>query len=77
MIGWGHKFQVSGLGSRVSGLGSRVPGSGLQVRVQVQDLNFTPAPVPVPDNPYQIPEGRDLGPEDVFLAVDVSLTANR
>ena len=37
MIGWGHTF-------RVSGLGSRVPGSGVQVRVQVQDLNFTPHP---------------------------------
>jgi hypothetical protein len=34
MIGWGNLFQVSGLGRRV-------PGSGLQVRVQVQDLNFT------------------------------------
>jgi hypothetical protein len=37
MIGWGIHFQVSGLGSRV-------PGSGLQVRVQVQDLNFTRDP---------------------------------
>ena len=37
MISWGHTF-------RVSGLGSRVPGSGVQVRVQVQDLNFTPHP---------------------------------
>ena len=34
MIGGGHTFQVSGLGSRV-------PGSGVQVRVQVQGLNFT------------------------------------
>ena len=34
MIGGGHTFQVSGLGSRV-------PGLGVQVRVQVQGLNFT------------------------------------
>jgi hypothetical protein len=27
---------------QVSGLGGREPGSGIQVRVQVQDLNFTP-----------------------------------
>ena len=33
MIGGGHSF-------RVSGLGSREPGSGVQVRVQVQDLNI-------------------------------------
>jgi hypothetical protein len=37
MIGWGHTFQVSGLGRRV-------PGSGVQVRVQVQDLKFVPYP---------------------------------
>ena len=54
MIGWGIHFQISGLGSRV-------PGSGVQVRVQVQDLNF-PVPEPVPDNPHLRPEGRDLGP---------------
>jgi hypothetical protein len=36
MIGWGH--------FRVSGLSSRVPGSGVQVRVQVQDLNVAPHP---------------------------------
>ena len=35
MIGWGIHFQISGLGSQV-------PGTGPQVRVQVQDLNFTP-----------------------------------
>jgi hypothetical protein len=56
MIGCGH-FQVTGLGRRV-------PGSGVQVRVQVQGLNFYPVPAPVPDNPYQGPEGRDLRPED-------------
>ncbi len=33
MIGWGHNFQVSGLGRRE-------PGSGVQVRVQVRVLNF-------------------------------------
>jgi hypothetical protein len=49
MIGWGAHFQVSGLGRRE-------PGSGLQVRDQVQDLKF-PAPVPVPDNLDQRPEG--------------------
>ena len=58
MIGGGYSFQVSGLGRRE-------PGSGVQVRVQVQDLNFTPVPEPVPDNPHQRPEGRDLGPENV------------
>ena len=26
-----------------------------------------PAPTPVPDNPYQRPEGRDLGPENIIL----------
>ncbi len=25
-----------------------------------------PTPEPVPENPYQIPDGRDLGPESVF-----------
>ncbi len=29
---------------QVSGLGRREPGSGVQVRVQVQDLNFAPHP---------------------------------
>ncbi|MEY3812390.1 MAG: hypothetical protein RI910_152 [Verrucomicrobiota bacterium] len=29
---------------QVSGLGRRVPGSGVQVRVQVQDMNFAPHP---------------------------------
>ena len=33
MIGWGHSFQVSGLGRRET-------GSGVQVRVQVRDLNL-------------------------------------
>ena len=51
---------------RVSGLGRREPGSGVQVRVQVQGLNFTPVPAPVPDNPYQSPEGRDLRPENAL-----------
>jgi hypothetical protein len=59
MIGGGAYFQVSGLGRRE-------PGSGVQVRVQVRDMHFNPAPAPVPDNPYQRPEGRDLGPENVF-----------
>ena len=54
---------------QVSGLGSREPGSGVQVRVQVQDLKF-PAPVPVPDNPYQRPDGRDLRPENVSPLVN-------
>ena len=54
----------SGNNFQVSGLGSREPGSGIQVRDQVQDLKF-PAPVPVPDNLHQRPEGRDLGPENV------------
>jgi hypothetical protein len=26
-----------------------------------------PAPVPEPEHPYPIPDGRDLGPENVFL----------
>jgi len=50
---------------RVTGLGRREPGSGVQVRVQVRDLNFTPLPAPVPDGPHLRPEGRDLGPETV------------
>ena len=33
-----------GMHFQVSGLGDREPGSGLQVRVQVQDLNFTRHP---------------------------------
>ena len=36
-VGVGQSFQVSGLSRRE-------PGSGVQVRVQVQDLNFTPYP---------------------------------
>ena len=55
-----------GLHFQISGLGGREPGSGIRVRAQVQDLIF-PAPVPVPDNPYLRPEGRDLGPESVFI----------
>ena len=35
--GWREYF-------RVSGLGNREPGSGVQVRVQVQGLNFVPHP---------------------------------
>ena len=34
--GWCRKY------FQVSGLGRREPGSGIQVRVQVQDLNFIP-----------------------------------
>ena len=30
-----------------------------------------PEPVPVPESPYQIPDGRDLGPERVFEDVRV------
>ncbi len=52
MIGVGSYFQVSGLGRRE-------PDSGIQVRVQVQDLIF-PAPVPAPDYLHLRPEGRDL-----------------
>jgi hypothetical protein len=37
MIGWVYLYQVSGLGNRE-------PGSGVQVRVQVQGLNFVPHP---------------------------------
>ncbi len=33
---------AGGIHFQVSGLGSQVPGTGPQVRVQVQDLNFTP-----------------------------------
>ena len=61
-INLGNNFQVSGLGRRE-------PGSGLQVRVQVQDLKF-PAPAPVPDNLHQRPEGRDLGPESASPLVN-------
>ena len=47
----GPKFQVSGLGRRE-------PGSGVQVRVQVQDLNFIPHP-----HLYLITRTRDLRAE--------------
>ena len=50
MMGCGH-FQVTGLGRRV-------PGSGVQVRVQVQGLNFTPYP-----HLYLITRTRDLRAE--------------
>jgi len=50
MIGCGH-FQVTGLGSRV-------PGSGVQFRVQVQDLHFVPYP-----HLYLITRARDLRAE--------------
>ncbi len=43
---------------RVSGLGRREPGSGVQVRVQVQDLNFAPYP-----HLYLITRTRDLRAE--------------
>ena len=49
-VGVGKYFQVTGLGRRE-------PGSGVQVRVQVQDLNFAPYLSPVPDNTYLRPEG--------------------
>ncbi len=35
---------AEGIHFRVSGLGRREPGSGVQVRVQVQDLKFVPYP---------------------------------
>ena len=35
---------AEGIHFQVSGLSRREPGSGVQVRVQVQDLNFTPYP---------------------------------
>ena len=47
----GPKFQVSGLGRRE-------PGSGVQVRVQVQDLNFILHP-----HLYLITRTRDLKAE--------------
>ena len=47
----GPKFQVSGLGRRE-------PGSGVQVRVQVQDLNFILHP-----HLYLITRTRDLRAE--------------
>ena len=50
----------SGLGSRQSGAGFRCSGTGTG-----SGPEFYPAPAPVPDNPYQGPEGRDLGPEIV------------
>ena len=50
-VGVGKYFQVSGLGNRV-------PGSGVQVLVQVQDLNFAPHP-----HLYLITRTRDLRAE--------------
>ena len=43
---------------QVSGLSRRVPGSGVQVRVQVQDVNFTP-------HLYLTTRTRDLRAENV------------
>ena len=45
-------------GFQVSGLGRREPGSGVQVRVQVQGLNFAPHP-----HLYLITRTRDLRAE--------------
>jgi len=50
-VGVGKYFQVSGLGNRE-------PGSGVQVRVQVQDLNFILHP-----HLYLITRNRDLRAE--------------
>ena len=47
--------------SQVTGDGPQVPGSGVQHQGQVQDPHL----VPEPDNPYLIPDCRDLRPEDV------------
>ena len=57
----------------VSGLGRREPGSGVQVRVQVQDLNFTPHP-----NLYLITRTRDLRAEtwDLKVPLTFALTAS-
>ena len=46
------------LRSRVSAVRSRVQVFGIRYR-------FRPAPVPEPDNPYLIPDCRDLRPENV------------
>jgi len=44
-IGHGSLEPVAeGIHFRVSGLSRREPGSGVQVRVQVQNLNFSPYP---------------------------------
>ena len=48
----------SGIHFQVSGLGSREPGSGVQVRVQVQDLNISPYP-----HLYLMTRTRDLRAE--------------
>jgi hypothetical protein len=40
----GDRIVGGGIYFQVSGLGRREPGSGLQVRVQVQDLNFARHP---------------------------------
>ena len=52
-------FRISGLRSRPSGAGCGYSGSGTG-----SGPEFCPVPAPVPDNPNQRPEGRDLRPED-------------
>ncbi len=49
---------------QVSGLGHREPGSGLQVRVQVQDLNFYRDP-----HLYRNTRARDLRAETWDLQI--------
>ena len=51
---------------QVSGLGSRVSGTGYRVRVR----GAGPEPVPGAEHLNQIPEGRDLGPENDFVPAD-------
>ena len=50
-------ISFSGPRSRPSGPGFRCAGAG---------TGSGPAPVPVPEDPHLIPDGRDLGPEDVL-----------
>ena len=51
----------SGPGSRPSGPRFRYSGAGIRFG------SSGPAPAPAPDNPYLIPDCRDLRPEDDFL----------
>jgi len=58
-----RETKPSGLGSRPSGLRYGLSGTGTGTGLL---RALCPEPVPEPEHLYQIPEGRDLGPENGF-----------
>ncbi len=50
---------------QVTGLGPQVPGSGYQVRVS----DPGPVPEPEPEQPYLMPDGRDLRPGNIARSI--------